>query len=106
MRGSDGRNGSLFSYVDLEARVPAGHPLRVIRSLAGAVLAGMSARFEPCYARNGRPSIAPERLMRALLLQAFYSIRSERQLMERLEFDLLFRWFGGVKRDRGRSTAA
>ena len=96
MRGSDGRTGNLFSYVDLEARVPADHPLRVIRSIADQVLAGMSARFESCYARIGRPSIPPERLMRALLLQAFYSIRSERQLMERLEFDLLFRWFVGL----------
>ena len=86
----------MFSYVDLETRVPADHPLRVIRSFADAVLAGMSERFESSYARTGRPSIAPERLMRALLLQAFYSIRSERQLMERLEFDLLFRWFVGL----------
>jgi transposase len=96
MRGSDDRNRSLFSYVDLEMRVPPDHPLRVIRWFADEVLAGMSARFEACYARIGRPSIAPERLMRALLLQAFYSIRSERQLMERLEFDLLFRWFVGL----------
>ena len=96
MRGSDGLNGNLFSYVDLEARVPAEHPLRVIRSIADEVLAGMWGRFESRYARIGRPSIAPERLMRALLLQAFYSIRSERQLMERLEFDLLFRWFVGL----------
>lgn len=96
MRGSDGRSGSLFSYVDLEARVPGDHPLRLIRSIADDVLAGLSARFEASYARIGRPSIAPERLMRALLLQAFYSIRSERQLMERLEFDLLFRWFVGL----------
>jgi transposase len=96
MRGSDGRTGSLFSYVDLEARVPADHPLRVIRRIADESLAGMSAKFDACYARIGRPSIAPERLMRALLLQAFYSIRSERQLMERLEFDLLFRWFVGL----------
>jgi transposase len=96
MRGSDSRSGSLFSYVDLETRVPSDHPLRVIRSFADEALAGMSARFEACYARTGRPSIAPERLMRALLLQAFYSIRSERQLMERLEFDLLFRWFVGL----------
>jgi transposase len=96
MRGSDSRNGGLFSYVDLEARVPAGHPLRVIRSIADDALARMSARFESSYSGIGRPSIAPERLMRALLLQAFYSIRSERQLMERLDFDLLFRWFVGL----------
>jgi transposase len=96
MRGSDGRSGSLFSYVDLEERVPADHPLRVIRSIADTVLAGMSTRFTSAYSRLGRPSIPPERLMRALLLQAFYSIRSERQLMERMEFDLLFRWFVGL----------
>ena len=96
MRGSDGRCGSLFSYVDLEDRVPAGHPLRIIRSIADDVLAGMSARFEASHARLGRPSIPPERLLRALLLQAFTSIRSERQLMERLEFDLLLRWFVGL----------
>ncbi|NIR43887.1 MAG: IS5 family transposase [Gemmatimonadetes bacterium] len=96
MRGSDARSGSLFSYVDLEARVPGDHPLRVIRSIADDVLDGLSARFEALYGRIGRPSIPPERLMRALLLQAFYSLRSERQLMERLEFDLLFRWFVGL----------
>jgi transposase len=96
MRGSDGRSGSLFSYVDLEERVPADHPLRVIRSIADTVLESMSGRFASAYSRLGRPSIPPERLMRALLLQAFYSIRSERQLMERLEFDLLFRWFVGL----------
>jgi transposase len=73
-----------------------GHPLRVIRSIADDVLAGMSARFAASYARLGRPSIPPERLIRALLLQAFYTIRSERQLMERLDFDLLFRWFVGL----------
>jgi transposase len=96
MRGEDSRNGSLFSYVDLEARVPARHPLRVIRRIADDVLAGMSGRFEDAYAPIGRPSIAPEKLLRALLLQAFYTIRSERQLMERIEFDLLFRWFVGL----------
>jgi transposase len=93
MRGSDARNGSLFSYVDLEARVPPRHPLRVIRRLADAVLAGMSQQFAAAYAPLGRPSIAPEKLLRALLLQALYTIRSERQLMERIDFDLLFRWF-------------
>ena len=96
MRGSDARTGSLFSYVDLEDRVPSDHPLRVIRRIADEVLVGMSAGFDAAYASHGRPSIAPERLMRALLLQAFYSIRSERQLMERLDFDLLFRWFPRV----------
>ena len=96
MRGLDARNGSLFSYVDLEERVPAGHPLRVIRRIADAVLAGMSGRFATAHAPIGRPSIAPEKLLRALLLQAFYTIRSERQLMERIDFDLLFRWFVGL----------
>jgi transposase len=96
MRGSDVRSGSLFSYVDLEARVPTGHPLGVIRGIADEVLAAMSMGFEGAYSRIGRPSIPPERLTRALLLQAFHSIRSERQLMERLEFDMLFRWFVGL----------
>ena len=96
MRGSDVRSGSLFSYVDLEDRVPAGHSLRVIRRIADEVLAGMSGGFDAAYAPFGRPSIPPERLLRALLLQAFYTIRSERQLMERLDFDLLFRWFVGL----------
>jgi len=96
MRGSDERSGSLFSYVDLEIRVPASHPLRVIRRISDEVLAGMSGAFDAAYAPLGRPSIPPERLMRALLLQAFYTIRSERQLVERLDFDLLFRWFVGL----------
>ena len=96
MRGSDERSGSLFSYVDLEARVPKGHPLRTIRQIANGALSDLSADFEAMYARLGRPSIPPEKLLRALLLQAFYTIRSERQLMERLEFDLLFRWFVGL----------
>jgi len=96
MRGVDARNGSLFSYVDLEARVPPSHPLRVIRRIADAVLAGMSRRFATAYAPIGRPSIAPEKLLRALLLQALYTVRSERQLMERIDFDLLYRWFVGL----------
>ena len=97
MRGSDERSGSLFSYVDLEARVRVGHPLRTIRQLANAALADLRGDFAALYpARLGRPSIAPERLLRAMLLQAFYGIRSERQLMERMEFDLLFRWFVGL----------
>jgi transposase len=96
MRGSDGRAGALFSYVDLEDRVPAGHPLRAIRSIVNTTLVELSPVFAGLYARLGRPSIPPEQLLRALLLQAFYSIRSERQLMERLDFDLLFRWFVGL----------
>jgi transposase len=97
MRGSDDRSGSLFSYVDLEARVRPDHPLRAIREIANAALADLTKDFAALYpARLGRPSIAPERLLRAMLLQAFYGIRSERQLMERMEFDLLFRWFVGL----------
>src|SRR5277367_2173410 len=97
MRGSDRRSGSLFSYVDLEARVRSDHPLRPIREIANAALADLTGEFAELYPpRLGRPSIAPERLLRAMLLQAFYGIRSERQLMERMEFDLLFRWFVGL----------
>ncbi|MFM9860278.1 IS5 family transposase [Pseudoxanthobacter sp. M-2] len=96
MRGTDERTGALFSYVDLEARVPAGHPLRAIRSVVNEALAAMAGDLSALYSGLGRPSIAPEKLLRAMLLQAFYSIRSERQLMERLEFDLLFRWFVGL----------
>ncbi|GJD49064.1 IS5 family transposase ISNisp7 [Methylobacterium crusticola] len=96
MRGSDTRSGSLFSYVDLEARVRANHPLRTIRQITDDALQAISGVFAPLYSRVGRPSVAPEMLLRAMLLQAFYSIRSERQLMERLEFDLLFRWFVGL----------
>jgi transposase len=96
MRGGDERTGSLFSYVDLEARVGKDHPLRAIRGVVNAALAALSDEFSAMYSRLGRPSIPPEKLLRAMLLQAFYTIRSERQLMERLEFDLLFRWFIGV----------
>jgi transposase len=96
MRGGDERSGSLFSYVDLEARVGKDHPLRTIRGIVNEALAALSGEFSALYARMGRPSIPPEKLLRAMLLQAFYSIRSERQLMERLDFDLLFRWFVGV----------
>jgi transposase len=94
LRGTDERSGSLFSYVDLEARVRRDHPLRTIRGLVNEALGAMD--FAALYSTMGRPSIAPEKLLRAMLLQAFYSIRSERQLMERLEFDLLFRWFVGL----------
>jgi hypothetical protein len=96
MRGADKRSGELFSYVDLEKRVRIDHPLRPIRETANAALAALSGDFAVLYSGVGRPSIAPEMLLRAMLLQAFYSIRSERQLMERLEFDLLFRWFVGL----------
>jgi transposase len=96
MRGNDAVAGSLFSYVDLEKRVRADHPLRVIRGLVNSALADLSTAFDALYSPFGRESIPPERLIRALLLQAFYSIRSERQLVERIEFDLLFRWFVGL----------
>jgi transposase len=91
MRGLDDRTGALFSYVDLERRVRSDHPLRAIRTIVNEALCALEREFAALYARVGRPSIAPEKLLRAMLLQAFYSIRSERQLMERLEFDLLFR---------------
>lgn len=97
MRGSDQATGAMFSYVDLESRVRRDHPLRTIRTIVNEALSGMSADFEALYVAGvGRPSIPPERLLRALLLQAFYGIRSERQIMERLEHDLLFRWFVGL----------
>jgi transposase len=88
--------GSLFSYVDLETRVRQNHPLRAIRAIVNEALAALAGEFSALYSPIGRPSIPPEKLLRAMLLQMFYSIRSERQLMERLEFDLLFRWFVGL----------
>ncbi len=96
MRGMDKRSGGVFSYVDLEKRVRKDHPPRPIREMANTALAVLSGDFAMLYSGIGRPSIAPEMPLRAMLLQAFYSIRSERQLMERLEFDLLFRWFVGL----------
>ena len=96
MRGTDERSGELFSYVGLERRVRADHPLRAIRSVVSEALDALSGEFAALYSGMGRPSIAPEVLLRAMLLQAFYSVRSERQLMERLEYDLLFRWFVGL----------
>jgi transposase len=96
MRGDDAISGSLFSYIDLEKRVAGDHPLRVIRGIANAALKSLSRDFDALYAPIGRESIPPERLLRALLLQAFYSIRSERQLVERIDYDLLFRWFVGL----------
>lgn len=96
MRGDDANKGSLFSYVDLEQRVRGDHPLRTIREIANAALKLLSRDFAALYSPIGRESIPPERLLRALLLQAFYSIRSERQLVERIDTDLLFRWFVGL----------
>src|SRR4051794_8207980 len=96
MRGVDRRTEELFSYVSCEGRVPAAHPLRAILRGADAVLVALSVDFQQLYALNGRPSIAPEKLLRALLLQAFYSVRSERQLMEQLDYNLLFRMFIGL----------
>ncbi|CDX57750.1 transposase [Mesorhizobium plurifarium] len=96
MRGGDGQTGELFSYVDLEARVRRDHPLRRIRGIVNEALAALERDFAALYSPIGRPSIPPEKLLRAMLLQAFYSIRSERLLMERLEYDLLFRWFVGI----------
>ena len=89
----------MFSYVALEDRIPGDHPLRGVRKLVDMVLAGMSKEFDGLYAKVGRPSIPPERLLRALLLQVLYSIRSERQLMEQLDYNLLFRWFVGLNPD-------
>ena len=99
MRGNDQQQDDLFSYVPMEKRVPKDHPLRRVRAMTDTALQGMSPEFDALYACLGRPSIAPERLLRALLLQALYSVRSERQLMERLEYDLLFRWFVGLRMD-------
>jgi len=99
MRGIDERPAQLFSYVDLERRVPLDHPLRPIRTLVDEVLHGLSRTFAKLYSRDGRPGIPPERLLRALLLQAFYSVRSERLLMEQLDYNLLFRWFVGLSMD-------
>lgn len=99
MRGVDTQQSSMFSYLSPEERIPVNHPLRPIRVMVDAVLAGLSARFERMYSAFGRPSIAPEKLLRALLLQIFYSVRSERLLMEQLNYNLLFRWFVGLNAD-------
>jgi transposase len=96
MRGEDRRAVGLFRYVDMEARVPADHPLRPIRAIVDDALSAPSGEFAALYSHLGRPSIAPERLLRELLLQAFYSVRSERLLMEQLDYNLLFRWFVGL----------
>src|SRR5512140_1419358 len=100
MRGDDQHlQTGMFSYVAVEDRIPADHPLRGVRKLVDAVLAEMSKDFEGLYSKVGRPSIPPERLLRALLLQVFYSVRSERLLMEQLNYNLLFRWFVGLEID-------
>ena len=99
MRGADERSGSMFSYVSLEERVPQDHPLRTVRRITDRALERLSPRFGTLYINFGRPSIPPEKLLRALLLQALYTIRSERQLMEQLDYNLLFRWFVGLGMD-------
>jgi transposase len=99
MRGWDEKSDTLFSYVSCEARVPKDHPLRPIRRIVDEALGALSLEFEQLYAKFGRPSIPPERLLRALLLQAFYSVRSALQLMEQLDYNLLFRWFVGLSLD-------
>ena len=99
MRGDDQQTGYLFSYLSPEERVPADHPLRPIRQMTDAVLARLSPRFDRLYSDIGRPSIPPEQLLRALLLQALYTVRSERLLMEQLQYNLLFRWFVGLSMD-------
>ncbi|PVH28278.1 IS5 family transposase [Pararhodobacter oceanensis] len=96
MRGTDEASGSLFSYVDLEERIPARHPLRKIRQVENDALASLDADFEALYTDFGRPSIPPERLIRASLLQILFSVRSERQLMEQMDYNLMFRWFVGL----------
>jgi len=99
MRGAFEDQGGMFSYISLEERVPEGHPLRKIREYVRAVLVDMDRTFSRMYAKEGRPSIPPEQLLSALLLQAFYSVRSERQLMEQINYNLLFRWFCGLSPD-------
>jgi transposase len=99
MRGFDRQQSSMFSYISAEARVPIDHPLRAIRAMSDAALRELGAQFDAIYAANGRPSIPPEKLLRALLLQVLYTVRSERLLMEQLDYNLLFRWFVGLNVD-------
>ena len=99
MRGADRQTAAMFSYVSPEALVPQNHPLRAIRPLVNAALQRLSGRFEQMYAPRGRDSIAPEKLLRALLLQALFSVRSERQLMEQITYNMMFRWFVGLSID-------
>src|SRR5829696_3436700 len=99
MRGNDSKPAAMFSYVSAEERVPPDHPLRAVRTFVDEILREMTREFDALYARHGRPSIPPERLLRAQLLQLFYSIRSERLLMEQLDYNILFRWFVGLEMD-------
>jgi transposase len=99
MRGDDDQQEGIFSYISPEKRVPADHPLRPLRKIVDEVLKEMSPKFQKLYSKVGRPSIAPERLLRSLLLQIFYSVRSERMLIEQLQYNLLFRWFVGMEMD-------
>src|SRR3954454_1059284 len=99
MRGIDHQQASMYSYLSPEQRVRQDHPLRLIRAMADQALSSMSKRFDSMYADNGRPSIAPEKLLRAQLIQMLYSIRSERLLMEEIDYSILFRWFVGLNLD-------
>src|SRR5204862_1293478 len=99
MRGDDEQQSDMFSYLSLEQRVPPDHPLRVVRKTVDEILRGMNREFDRMYAKTGRPSVPPERLLRAVLLQIFYTVRSERLLMEQMNYNLLFRWFVGLEMD-------
>src|SRR3970282_1077340 len=99
MRGDDSKQDAMFSYLSPEQRVPQDHPLRPIRQRVNAILRDLSPRFSRLYAKRARPSMAPEKVLRALLLQVLYSVRSERMLMEQLDYNLLFRWFVGLNMD-------
>jgi len=99
MRGADRQTGTMFSYLSPEALVPMDHPLRAIRPLVNAALDRLSGDFDKIYSRVGRDSIPPEKLLRALLLQAFFGVRSERQLMEQITYNMMFRWFVGLSMD-------
>jgi len=99
MQGMDSEQAGMFSYISAERRVPKDHPLRAIRAMVDTALEELRPRLDGLYARGGRPSIAPEKLLRALLLQVLYSVRSERMLMEQLDYNLLFRWFVGLSMD-------
>jgi transposase len=99
MRGKDEQQLDVFSYISPEQRVPHDHPLRPLRVMTAEALRELQPRFNKLYAKTGRPSIAPEKLLRALLLQALYSVRSERLLMEQLDYNLLFHWFVGLNMD-------